>query len=89
MPVDFAKIGEAYGCKSYVIRTMEDLKKAMNGARRIKDRPVVFDIRVMPKSMTEGYGSWWRCGDTQASENPKNLAAYKDHLEHVKDARKY
>ncbi|MBO4717600.1 MAG: 3D-(3,5/4)-trihydroxycyclohexane-1,2-dione acylhydrolase (decyclizing), partial [Spirochaetales bacterium] len=86
---DFAKIGEAYGCKSYVIRTMEDLKKAMNGARRIKDRPVVFDIRVMPKSMTEGYGSWWRCGDTQASENPRNLAAYDDHLEHLKDARKY
>jgi len=89
MPVDFAKIGEAYGCKSYVIRTMDDLKKAMSGARRIKDRPVVFDIRVMPKSMTEGYGSWWRCGDAQVSENPRNLAAYEDHLEHVKDARKY
>ena len=89
MPVDFAKIGEAYGCRSYVIRTMEDLKKAMSGARRIKDRPVVFDIRVMPKSMTEGYGSWWRCGDAQVSENPRNLAAYEDHLEHVKDARKY
>ena len=89
MPVDFAKIGEAYGCRSYVIRTMDDLKKAMSGARRIKDRPVVFDIRVMPKSMTDGYGSWWRCGDAEASENPKNLAAYEDHLEHVKDARKY
>lgn len=89
MPVDFAKIGEAYGCKSYTIRTMDDLKKAMNGARRIKDKPVVFDIRVMPKSMTEGYGSWWRCGDAQVSENPRNLAAYEDHLEHVKDARKY
>ena len=89
MAVDFAKIGEAYGCKSYTIRTMDDLKKAMNGARRIKDRPVVFDIRVMPKSMTEGYGSWWRCGDAQVSENPRNLAAYEDHLEHVKDARKY
>ncbi len=89
MAVDFAKIGEAYGCKSYTIRTMDDLKKAMNGAKRIKDRPVVFDIRVMPKSMTEGYGSWWRCGDAQVSENPRNLAAYEDHLEHVKDARKY
>ena len=89
MPVDFAKIGEAYGCKSYVIRTMDDLKKAMNGARRVKDRPVVFDIRVMPKSMTEGYGSWWRCGDVQVSENPRNAVAYEDHLEHVKDARKY
>ena len=89
MPVDFAKIGEAYGAKSYTIRTMEDLRKAMAGAKRIKDRPVVFDIRVLPKSMTDGYGSWWRCGDTQVSENPRNVEAYKDHLDHVKDARKY
>lgn len=89
IPVDFAKIGEAYGCKSYVIKTMDDLKRAMNGAKRIKDRPVVFDIRVLPKSMTDGYGSWWRCGDAEVSKNPKNLEAYKDHLDHLKDARKY
>ncbi len=89
IPVDFAKIGEAYGCKSYVIRTMDDLKRAMNGARRIKDRPVVFDIRVLPKSMTDGYGSWWRCGDVEVSRNPRNLEAYKEHLDHLKDARRY
>lgn len=89
IPVDFAKIGEAYGCKSYVIKTMDDLKRAMNGAKRIKDRPVVFDIRVLPKSMTDGYGSWWRCGDAEVSKNPRNLEAYKDHLDHLKDARKY
>ncbi|MBR2281487.1 MAG: 3D-(3,5/4)-trihydroxycyclohexane-1,2-dione acylhydrolase (decyclizing) [Spirochaetales bacterium] len=89
IPVDFAKIGEAYGCKSYVIRTMDDLKRAMAGARRIKDRPVVFDIRVLPKSMTDGYGSWWRCGDTEVSQNQRNIDAYKDHLDHLKDARKY
>ena len=50
---------------------------------------MVFDIRVLPKSMTEGYGSWWRVGDTEVSENPRNLKAYEDHLEHVKDAKKY
>ena len=35
------------------------------------------------------FGSWWRCGDVQVSENPRNMAAYQDHLDHVKDARKY
>ena len=49
----------------------------------------MFDIRVLPKSMTDGYGSWWRVGDTEASENQRNLDAYQDHLAHVKDARKY
>ena len=57
--------------------------------KKIKNVPVVFDIRVLPKSMTDGYGSWWRVGDTEVSENPRNLAAYQDHLDHVKDARKY
>ena len=89
MPVDFAKIGEAYGCRSFTIHTIEEMKQAIAEAKKIKDIPVVFDIRVLPKSMTEGYGSWWRVGDTEVSENPKNLAAYADHLAHVKDARKY
>lgn len=89
MGVDFAKIAEGYGCKGYTIRTLEELRAAIAEAKQIEGVPVLFDIRVLPKSMTEGYGSWWRVGDTEASENPKNLAAYADHLAHVKDARKY
>ena len=89
IPVDFAKIAEGYGCKAYTIHTIEELKKALREAKAIEGVPVVYDIRVLPKSMTDGYGSWWRVGDTEVSENPKNLSAYEDHLAHVKDARKY
>ena len=89
MTVDFAKIAEGYGCKAYRIHTIEELKAAIKEAKTIEGIPVVYDIRVLPKSMTEGYGSWWRVGDTEVSENPRNLKAYADHLEHVKDARKY
>ena len=89
MPIDFAKIGEAYGCKSFTIHTIEEMKQAIKEAKKIKDIPVVFDIRVLPKSMTEGYGSWWRVGDTEVSENEKNVAAYRDHLAHMEHARKY
>ena len=89
MPVDFAKIAEGYGCKAYTIHTLPELEAAIADAKKVEGVPVLFDIRVLPKSMTEGYGSWWRVGDTEVSENPRNLAAYEDHLEHVKDARKY
>ena len=89
MPVDFAKIAEGYGCKAYTIRSLQELYAALKEAKTIEGVPVVFDIRVLPKSMTEGYGSWWRVGDTEVSENPRNLAAYEDHLLHVKDAKKY
>lgn len=89
MGVDFAKIAEGYGCKGYTIRTLEELRAAIAEAKKVEGVPVLFDIRVLPKSMTEGYGSWWRVGDTEVSENPKNLEAYADHLAHVKEARKY
>ena len=89
MPVDFAKIAEGYGCKAYTIRSLPELYAALKEAKTIEGVPVVFDIRVLPKSMTEGYGSWWRVGDTEVSENPRNLKAYEDHLLHVKDAKKY
>ena len=89
MPVDFAKIAEGYGCKAYTVRSLPELHAALKEAKTIQGVPVVFDIRVLPKSMTDGYGSWWRVGDTEVSENPRNLAAYEDHLLHVKDAKKY
>ena len=89
MPVNFAKIAEGYGCKAYTIRSLQELYAALKEAKTIEGVPVVFDIRVLPKSMTEGYGSWWRVGDTEVSENPRNLKAYEDHLAHVKDAKKY
>ena len=87
--IDYAKVAEGYGCKSYSIRTMEELAAAFEDAKKVKNRPVLFDIKVLPKTMTDGYGSWWRVGDTEVSERPENLAAYQDHLDHVRDARKY
>ena len=89
MPVDFAKIAEGYGCKAYTIHSLSELKDAIADAKKIDGVPVLFDIRVLPKSMTDGYGSWWRVGDTAVSENQRNLDAYQDHLAHEKDARKY
>ncbi len=89
MPVDFAKIAEGYGCKAYTIHSLSELRDAIADAKKVEDVPVLFDIRVLPKSMTDGYGAWWRVGDTAVSENQRNLDAYQDHLAHEKDARKY
>ncbi len=87
--IDYAKVAEGYGCKSYSIHTMEELKAAFEDAKKVKDQPVLFDIKVLPKTMTDGYDSWWRVGDTEVSERQENLDAYADHLAHEKDARKY
>lgn len=87
--VDFAAIGRAYGAQAYTIRTLDELKRAMEEAKSIHDRPVVFDMKVLPKSMTDGYGSWWRVGSVEVGGTEANRAAWQNHMEHVCDARKY
>lgn len=89
MPIDYAAIAVAYGCKAYSIRTQKELEDALIEAKSIKNQPVLFDIKVLPKSMTEGYGSWWRVGTPEVSEKESNRIAWQNHLDHVKDARKY
>ncbi len=89
MDVNYAQVAEAYGCKGYQVRTMQELKAAFEDAKQIKDRPVLFDIKVLPKTMTDGYGSWWRVGDTEVALREANLEAYRDTQAHLQDARKY
>ena len=89
MPIDYAAVGAAYGCKAYSIRTQAELEAAIEDAKQVKDQPVLFDIKVLPKSMTEGYGSWWRVGTPEVSQKEANQKAWQNHLDHVKDARQY
>ncbi len=87
--VDFAGIARAYGAKGYTIRTLEELEKALTESKGIKEVPVLFDIKVLPKSMTEGYGAWWRVGSVEVGGTAANRAAWKVHVEHEQAARKY
>ena len=89
MSVDYAKVAEGYGCKSYTVRTMDELKAAFADAKKVKNTPVLFDIKVLPKTMTDGYGSWWRVGTPEVSERVENQKAYENTVAHVKAARKY
>lgn len=89
MDISYAQVAAAYGCKTYTCKNIAELKAAFADAKLVKDRPVLIDMKVLPKTMTDGYGSWWRVGDTEVSENPANLEAYQSHLDHVKDAFKY
>jgi len=89
MSVDYAKVAEGYGCKSYTIRTLDELKAAFADAKKVKNTPVLFDIKVLPKTMTDGYGSWWRVGTPEVSERVENQKAYENTVAHVKAARKY
>lgn len=77
-----------YGLKTYTIRTVEELRAALQDAVT-QPLPVLYDIKVLPKSMTDGYESWWRVGVAEVSEQERVQKAYEDLARHIRDTRDY
>ncbi len=86
--IDFAKIAEGYGCKAYTCRTSDELRAALADAQK-QSVSCLFDIKVLPKTMTPGFESWWRVGVAEVSESKTVAAAYEDMQAHIKDTFDY
>jgi len=88
IPIDFAKNAESYGCKTYSVRNEEELRYAIEDSKLQKVSTLI-DIKVLPKTMTNGYESWWRAGVAELSNNEKGKAAYEEMKNNIEKARKY
>ena len=88
VPVDFAMSAAAYGCKSYTVRTLDELHAALADAR-VQTVSTLIDIKVLPKTMIHSYLSWWRVGVAQVSTSPRTDAAARKLNERLGEARKY
>ena len=88
LTVDFAKNAESWGALGLRACNIEEFRKALRRALRAKG-PVVIHARVSPKSMTQGYESWWRVGTAEVSSNPKVAKAAQEMKEELKKARKF
>lgn len=88
VPVDFAKNAESYGCKTYTIKTEEELISAMEDSKK-QTVSTLLDIKVLPKTMTDGYESFWRVGNAKISENEAIVKATKAMIEEIQIARDY
>jgi 3D-(3,5/4)-trihydroxycyclohexane-1,2-dione acylhydrolase (decyclizing) len=88
MRIDYAAIARAYGCVAYTVRTAEELEAALEDSKK-QVVSTLIDIKVLPKSMTEGYGGWWRVGVAEVSERERVQAARRELEEHLEQARRY
>lgn len=86
--VDFAKNAESWGALGLRARTVEEFRRAVRRALKEKG-PVLIDAKVSPKSMTGGYGSWWRVGTAEVSTNPEVVRAAKAVAAETAKARKF
>jgi len=88
LTVDFAKIAEGYGCKAYTVTTPHELMQALV-ASKAETRTVLFDIKVAHRSMSGGYGAWWRVGVPGISASETVQAACDQMQENIGKARLY
>ena len=88
IPVDYAKIGEGYGLKTYTCKTIPELEAALEDAKK-QEIACLFDLKVIPKTMTDGYESWWNVGLADVSEKESVREAWKGVKEGREAARVY
>ena len=88
VPVDFAAIAAGYGCKTYRVTTLAELKAALEDAQK-QTISTLIDIKVLPKTMVHKYFSWWHVGGARVSNSERVDAVAKMLDEHIEQARKY
>ena len=88
MVIDYAANAAAYGVRTYTVRTIEELREAIEDARK-QECSTLLDIKVLPKTMTNGYEAWWRCGVAQTAKSEKIGKASREMLEDIRKTRDY
>ncbi len=88
VPIDFAKCAEGYGVKTYRVTSLEELEAALEDSKK-QEVSTLLDIKVLPKTMTDGYGAWWHVGVAGTSPKEPVQKAWEAKEENLKKARKY
>ena len=88
LPIDYAKCAAGYGAKTYTARSLDELRAALTDAKR-QDVSTLIDIKVLPKTMTDGYESWWHVGVASTSAKESVRVAYEAKEAMRKTARQY
>lgn len=88
VPVSYAAVAAGYGAKTYTARSMEELKAALADSKK-QTVPTLIDIKVLPKTMTHDYESWWHVGVASTTRSEDGREAFERKEQHKKIARSY
>ncbi|MEM5603413.1 3D-(3,5/4)-trihydroxycyclohexane-1,2-dione acylhydrolase (decyclizing) [Bacillus cereus] len=88
MEIDFAASAAGYGVKTYHVTSLEQLQEALIDAKK-QIVSTLIDIKVLPKTMTNGYESWWHVGVAEVSKSQSVQAAYESKVSNLQQARSY
>lgn len=86
--IDYAKVAEGYGAKTYRVNTIEQLTEALEDAKK-QEVSTLIDIKVLPKTMSDGYDSWWNVGVAEVSNKESIQKAYEFRKQKLETAKQY
>ncbi|MCL2512780.1 MAG: 3D-(3,5/4)-trihydroxycyclohexane-1,2-dione acylhydrolase (decyclizing) [Oscillospiraceae bacterium] len=88
IPIDYAMSAAGYGVKTYTAKTLDELREALIDSKK-QAVSTLIDIKVLPKTMTDGYGAWWRVGTAAVSGKESVRKANEINQGNIKRAKKY
>lgn len=88
LPIDYAMSARSYGCQSWSVSGAEAFEAAFKEA---KDSPesTLIEVHTAPKSMTQGYSTWWRVGTPEVSQKNAVVSAAEDMKINTAKAKQY
>lgn len=86
--IDYAANAKSYGCNTWTVKTREQLAQAVRGALASKVSTLI-DVKVGKKTMTGGYGSWWRVGTPEVSPSKEVQKVYEKFKKAIPTLRDY
>ncbi|ALS36212.1 3D-(3,5/4)-trihydroxycyclohexane-1,2-dione acylhydrolase (decyclizing) [Enterococcus rotai] len=88
MNIDYAKVAEGYGAIAYRANTKEELIAALEDAKK-QEKSTLIEMKVLPKTMSDGYDSWWHVGVAEVSKSLDVQEAYERSQKMLKKAKEY
>lgn len=88
MVINYAQVAAGYGAKTYEVHTYAELKAALTDAAT-QAVSTLIDIKVLPKTMTDGYDAWWHVGVAEVSEKSSIQTAFNEKNKGLNQAKPY
>ncbi|MBC1937725.1 3D-(3,5/4)-trihydroxycyclohexane-1,2-dione acylhydrolase (decyclizing) [Listeria grandensis] len=88
MNIDYAKVAEGYGAKTYRANTIPELKAALEDAKK-QTVSTLIEMKVLPKTMSDGYDAWWHVGVSEVSTKESIQKAHEAIAKKLEKAKKY
>lgn len=88
LPINFCKYAEGLGAKTFFVDAYEQLAVAMETARNEACSSMIV-LPILPKTMSNGYQTWWRVAVAEVSNSEEVTKAHHRMQAQLQNVREY